>query len=320
MEIKVICERSQSAIVTGILDAEPGVAHVTVAQGISKSPEGGDVIEAVVAREVAEDILHQLAAHGVPRRGEVSLQPMHTMLSESAAAAERSAPGDSSDAVIWDEVVATTGEESRLTFVFLAFLTIACLLATVGVVTDSAVTIVGAMVVSPDFGPLAALAVAFAGRRRGLAVSAGAALGVGFPLAMLVTAALTGFARLIGLFEPNDLNGLQEVAFIYQVGPFSVIVALLAGTAGMIALTSEKSGPLVGVFISVTTVPAAGFAVLAAIAGEWHLCGEALLQLLVNVVGVTVAGTLTLLARRRHIIPSPGTGVHQLRRAPRRRL
>ncbi|MFI7102468.1 DUF389 domain-containing protein [Streptomyces sp. NPDC050161] len=228
------------------------------------------------------------------------------MLSDTAEAAERAAPGDSSDAIIWDELISTTGEESQLSPVFLTFLTIACLLAAVGVITDSAITLVGAMVVSPDFGPLAALAVAIVGGRRDLAARAGLALGVGFPLAMLVTAALTLLARTGGLFEPGELSHLRQVSFIYQVGPFSVIVALLAGAAGMVALTSEKQGALIGVFISVTTVPAAGFAVLAAVAGDWLRCGEAALQLLINLAGVTLAGALTLLMRRRHLIPGTG--------------
>src|SRR5205807_817743 len=78
-------------------------------------------------------------------------------------------------------------EESRLKVTFLAFLVIACLLAAVGVLTDSAVTIVGAMVVGPEFGPLAALAVAIVLRRWDIARRAALALGAGFPLAMVVT-------------------------------------------------------------------------------------------------------------------------------------
>jgi uncharacterized membrane protein len=37
---------------------------------------------------------------------------------------------------------------------------------------------------------------------------------------------------------------------------WSLLVAVLAGIAGVLSLTSAKSGALVGVFISVTTVPA----------------------------------------------------------------
>jgi len=133
--------------------------------------------------------------------------------------------------VIWDELVARTGEESRLSVSFQAFLTIACLLAAIGAITDSPVTVVGAMVLGPEFGPLAAMAVGVVLRRGDLIRRGALALGVGFPLAMALTA-------------------VSAVLFIYEVGPFSFLVALLAGAAGMLALTSAKSTSLVGVFIS----------------------------------------------------------------------
>src|SRR5207248_11137060 len=106
---------------------------------------------------------------------------------DAADEAEEAAPGEGADAVVWQELLARTGEESRLNVTFLAFLTIACLLAAVGVLTDSSVTIVGAMVVGPEFGPLAALAVGLVLRHWQLVRQAAAALCLGFPLAMVVT-------------------------------------------------------------------------------------------------------------------------------------
>jgi uncharacterized membrane protein len=38
---------------------------------------------------------------------------------------------------------------------------------------------------------------------------------------------------------------------------FSFIVALLAGVVGVVSLTEDRSSTLIGVFISVTTIPAA---------------------------------------------------------------
>ncbi|OEV04246.1 DUF389 domain-containing protein [Streptomyces oceani] len=317
LHLRVVCASSVSASVFAFLESEPGVAHLVVTHGVSRRPVG-DVIEAAVAREVAEDVLRRLTELGVPRQGAMSLQPIDAMVSDTADAAERAAPGRGADAVIWEELVATTGEESQLNPVFLGFLTIACLLAAVGVITDSAITLVGAMVVSPDFGPLAALAVSVVGRRGRLGARAGLALCVGFPLAMLVTAALALLARAGGIFEPGDLSGLRQAAFIYEVGPYSIVLALLAGAAGMVALTSEKPGALIGVFISVTTVPAAGFAALATVAGYWSRFGEAAIQLLINLAGVALAGTLTLLVRRRHIVPGAHTATDWLRHAPKR--
>jgi uncharacterized hydrophobic protein (TIGR00271 family) len=231
--------------------------------------------------------------------GAITLEPLDTVLSSAAYHAEDVAGGDGADAVIWDELVSRTREESSLSVTYLMFLCIACLLAAIGVVTDSAITVVGAMVVGPEFGPLAALAVALVQRRMSLARRAGAALLVGFPLAMVVTAVATLGFEALGWVQLTTFSELTEVDFIFRVGPFSFVVALLAGAAGMLSLVSSKSEALVGVFISVTTVPAAGFAVVAATVGDWGVAADSVLQLLVNLLGITSAGVLTLAVYRR---------------------
>ena len=162
-----------------------------------------------------------------------------------------------------------------------------------------AVTVVGAMVVGPEFGPLAALAVALVRRRYDLARRSALALLVGFPLAMGITLLGALAAEAFGLITSASLDNLSQVDFVYQLGPFSLIVALLAGAAGMLSMTSSKSAALVGVFISVTTVPAAGFAVVAATLGRWRIAGESAAQLLVNLTGITVAAFIVLTLRRR---------------------
>lgn len=58
------------------------------------------------------------------------------------------------------------------------------------------------------------------------------------------------------------------------------------------------------VAMAVTTVPAAGFAVVAATAGDWDVVGKSVAQLAVNLVGITVAGVLVLGIRRRHAVAS----------------
>ena len=79
---------------------------------------------------------------------------------------------------------------------------------------------------------------------------------------------------------------------------WSFAVAVLAGIAGVLSLTTDKSGPLVGVFISVTTVPSVGTAALCLGVGAWSEVRGALLQLGINLVGMILAGTLTLLLQR----------------------
>jgi uncharacterized hydrophobic protein (TIGR00271 family) len=258
----------------------------------------GDVIEAAVAREAADDLLGKLCELGIDRSGGVTLEAIDTSLSDAADAAVEAAPGDPQDAVIWDEVVARTGEESRLSVSFQAFLTIACLLAAVGAITNSPVTVVGAMVLGPEFGPLAAVAVGLVLRRGDLVRRGAIALAAGFPLAMAITAIGTLVLDVTGLLSTDQLADLSQVEFIYEVGPFSLIVALLAGAAGMLALTSAKSASLVGVFISVTTVPAAAFASVALVEGRYVQAMQSGLQLAVNLVGIVVAAALVLLLAR----------------------
>lgn len=297
LHLRAICPPEHTAAVVDLLREHPGAAHVVLLPGAAVLPPG-DVIEADVAREAADDMIAALCALGIDHTGGITLEQIDTALSDAADKAEEDAPGDGADAVVWEELLARTGEESRLNLTFLAFLAIACLLAAVGVITDSPVTIVGAMVVGPEFGPLAAVAVGLVRRRWDLVRRASVVLAVGFPLAMLITAGGAALGTAVGLFDASALSGEHQVDFVFDVGPWSLIVALLAGAAGMLSMTSAKSAALVGVFISVTTVPAAGYASVAAILGDWSKAVQSVGQLVVNLVGIVLAAVVVLLVRR----------------------
>jgi uncharacterized hydrophobic protein (TIGR00271 family) len=281
-----------------LLTGHSGVTHLVFHRDAALEPRG-DEITADIARESGNDIVERLKKLGVRERGAITLDVVDTVLSTAAFRAEDEAEGDPADAVIWDELAARTREEATLNVTFLMFLCLACLIAAVGVVTDSPVTVVGAMVVGPEFGPLAALAVALVRRRLYLARRASIALLVGFPVAMLVTGIGVLAGEAVGWIDVNSTRELSEVDFIFQVGPLSFVVAMFAGAAGMLSLVSSKSAALVGVFISVTTVPAAGFAVVAATIGEWDVAAKSAAQLAVNLVGIVVAGVLVLWVHRR---------------------
>ena len=298
LHLRVISPADLTDAVLARLQANPGTAHIIVERGVAVAPKG-DLVQADIARESTDDILAVLSELGLDHRGAITLDTLDTVLSDTADDAQQAAAGDPVDAVVWEELLARTGDDSRLTATFLAFLTVACLIAVVGIVTDSPVTVVGAMVLGPEFGPLAAIAVGLVLRRMDLVRRAALALGVGFPLAMLIAAVGTLLGEWTGLIEVAALGSLQQVDFIYQVGPFSLIVALLAGAAGMLSLTSAKSAALVGVFISVTTVPAAAFAVIAATTSAWRNAAESSVQLLVNLVGIVLAAALVLVVRTR---------------------
>jgi len=99
----------------------------------------------------------------------------------------------------------------------------------------------------------------------------------------------------VGWISLVDVSGPRpSTQFIYSPDKWSFIVALIAGTAGVLSLTSAKSGGLAGVFISVTTVPAAGNIALGIAFGARDEIWTSALQLLVNIAGMALAGWAAL--------------------------
>lgn len=306
LHIRIICPAERSSGVQTVLRDQRGATNLVVLPGAAREPDG-DLIQADVARECVQDIVSALREQGIDESGSISWFAVDTAIGAGTSRAERDAPGEGADAVIWDEVVASTGEDSTLTWTFLAFMVLGCLLAAIGVATDSPITLVGAMVVSPDFGPLAAIAVGLRLRRRDNVQRGVLALVAGFAGAIAVTAAVAVVWRATGLVEAHTLATSADTEFIYQPGWFSILTALVAGAAGTLSLTSAKSAALVGVFISVTTIPAAGNLALDLVFGRFHEAGGSALQLLINLTGIVIASYLVLLARGRPRSPAERT-------------
>jgi uncharacterized hydrophobic protein (TIGR00271 family) len=151
------------------------------------------------------------------------------------------------------------------------------------------------MVLGPEFSPLAGLAVAAVHRRPRIARHSAVSLVAGFVVAIAVTALAALAGRWLGWFDPDVLGADRPATgFITQPDRWSLLVAVLAGIAGVLSLTSTKSGALVGVFISVTTVPAAGEMGLSLALGRSAEFASAATQLGVNLAGILVAATATL--------------------------
>lgn len=294
LHLRVVIPQALSAEVVDVLHGRPGVVAITTTPDTTH----GDVVSAYVARECADDLLTDLRAAGVDRHGLVALDSVEASFGGLAEKAERDAPGEGADAVIWDELYQRIDEDATLTWTYGAFMVLATLLAGIAVVTDSPVTLVGAMVIGPEFGPLAGLAIALLQRRRAIARASLIALVVGFVVAIVIVALAAALGRAVGLVHPSDLAGARETEFIYHPGWFSVITALVAGAAGMLSLSSGKSAALVGVFISVTTVPAAGNAAVAGVLNNWYETWQSLAQLGINLAGITAAAAATLLVLR----------------------
>ncbi|WP_406530605.1 DUF389 domain-containing protein [Streptomyces sp. I8-5] len=298
LHLRLIVPADRTDEVLRLVEDTLGTTHLVVLTGAARDP-AGDMILCDVAREAGDGLISALRRLGIDKSGSITVENMDLTLSAHADRAEEAAPGEGADAVLWEELTEATHEESTFSVTYVAFLTVATMLAACGVMLDNAILIVGAMAVGPEFGPLAGISTALVQRAPRLALRSLYALIGGFAVAMVLTAGFAWLMDAAGLFTRSMVEADRpNTAFIWKPDAMSFVVAFLAGIAGTLSLTSAKSGALIGVAISVTTVPAAANAAVAFSYSDYHQMSGSTTQLLANLGGIVVAGVLTLLVQK----------------------
>ncbi len=278
-----------------MLRDDPRVTNLVVLPGAAQDPVG-DAIACDVAREGASDVVNTLRTLGIDEAGSIAIQTVDAAPTENAQRAEAAAPGSPDDGVVWDIVHTRAEDDARDSWSYYTFLTLATALATIAVIEDSPILVVGAMVVGPEFGLVVAIGFGLALRNVRLSLRALRLLAQGFALAIGFAVVLGLLFRWAGWIDHRTLTGARsQTSFIYHPDHWSLIVALLAGIAGVLSQTTGRATALVGVFISVTTVPAAGNLALGLALWEPPEINGSLAQLGINIAGMSVAGFVTLL-------------------------
>ncbi|MFI6419921.1 DUF389 domain-containing protein [Streptomyces sp. NPDC050842] len=298
LHLRLIVPSDRTQATVDLIESTVGTTHLVVVPAVARDP-AGDVVMCDVAREAGDELLRELRELKIDQDGSIAVEDIDLSLSKRADDAAKEAPGEPADAVIWEQLTGATHEESTLSITYSAFMILATMIAACGVVLDNAILIVGAMAVGPEFGPLAGICTAAVRRAPKLAARSLIALLVGFAVAIVATTVFSLGMDALDLFSREQLDADRpNTSFIWQPDPFSFVVALLAGVAGMLSLTSSKSGALVGVAISVTTVPAGANAAVALSYGEIGQMWGSVEQLLLNLLGIILAGVLTLYAQK----------------------
>lgn len=299
LHVRLIVPPDRSDAVVAHLCADPAVALVTLDRGSAVEPPG-DLITADVAREAADRVIEALRGFAIHRDGSITLNPVDTSISDAAMRAEAAAPGLAGDALVWEEVEAQAREDAVPTPSFFVFMALASIIAACGIIVDSPVLIVGAMVIGPDFGPVAALCVAIVKFRQARLLRAASTLLLGLLAGIVAATLLTLLFRATGLVsEQFQLSERGLTAFISRPDLIAVVVALAAGVAGMLTITEDRAGALVGVLVSVTTIPAAAnIGVAVALDNRTEAWGS-VEQLVVNIGCLVLSGSITLAVQRR---------------------
>jgi uncharacterized hydrophobic protein (TIGR00271 family) len=276
-----------------------GVVNLVVLEGVARNPEGDSLQFDVITAE-ANRVLDELRGLELDRRGSIVIENIDASISELAAQAERREPTKANFSPIWEEGEARIRERGTYRPSWYGLLAIAGIIGAVGILTNSQILVVGAMVVGPEYGAMIGVALGIDKRdavpiRRGLN-----ALLFGFALAIVVTLLFSIVIRAFDL-QPRAFElGIRPVSdLIDSPNAFSVIVAVLAGIVGVLSLTEARASTLIGVFISVTTIPAAADTGLSLAFEDWGEARGAFFQLLVNVVILIAVGAIGLAVLRR---------------------
>lgn len=313
LTVRVACSADLSERCEQILTAAPSLTGLSIYRDAGIEPRG-DVFEAQVERDAVNDLVNALTELGIPQSGSIQIEQPQAWVSQRALRAEQTSPD--ADNVVWAQVIEQAYEQSKVTPIFLAFMTMATLLAAVAVITDSPILVVGAMVLGPEFMSVIALGLALVRGRRALLSQAARTLVIGFAFSIAATVGFVAIARGIGLATLADVSSERPgVSFIYTPNAWSLIVAVIAAAAGVLALTTSQSTGIIGVFISVTTIPAAGNIAVGLVFAQWNQVLGSALQLAINITGMALAGWATLAIRQKM---SERTSRELARRSPRR--
>jgi uncharacterized hydrophobic protein (TIGR00271 family) len=282
-----------------VLDGNPGVLNLVVLPGAARNP-AGDALQFDVITAEANRVLSQLRDLGIDRSGSITIDTVEVSISDVAARAEgRERPGENFSP-IWETVIARIHSLGNYPPSWYALLAIAGLIAAQGILTNSQILIVGAMIVGPEYYAVASVALGINRRERPRIRHGLRALVVGFLLAIVASLLFALIVRGFGL-EPRAYGaGITPVSdLINTPNFFSVVVAVLAGIVGVVSLAESRANTLIGVFVSVTTIPAAADVGVSTVFGRWNEAWGSLEQLLLNLGLLIIVGAIALDVTRR---------------------
>ena len=281
-----------------LLRAEPAVMNLTVHRAGVSRPDG-DAVHFDVLQGAAEEVIGHLRRLGVHQRGSIVLENVDVSLSAHADDVSARQTRFQQFTPVWTQVEARIREGGTYPPSWFALLVIAGLIGAAGILTNSEILIVGAMVVGPEYGAILSLGYGVTCRDSGRVWHAVGALVLGFTLAVAGALLLSLVIRWADLAPKAYQLGIRPVSNLIDTPNwFSFIVALLAGVVGILSITEARSSTLIGVFISVTTIPAAADIGVSLAFGSRNEAWGSTLQLVLNVTVLTVVTILGLPAQR----------------------
>ena len=297
LHVRVVSPAALTGQLADQLTAAAGVQNLVVHPSVVTRPDG-DAVQFDVPEGVANPVFRDLRDLGLDRSSVICVQQVDATLADHALTAGHGALVHER-APVWEMVEATIRAGTAYSPSFYILLVIAGLIGAVGILTNSQILIVGAMVVGPEYSAIMGVALGISNREHGPMWDGLRALLWGFMAAIVITLLFGLAVRWTGRAPAEFLHGTRPVSsLIYVPNVYSVIVAILAGLVGVVSLTEARANALIGVFISVTTIPAAADVGVSLAFSSWKEAGGSVLQLLLNIALLIVVGAAGLSTQR----------------------
>jgi uncharacterized hydrophobic protein (TIGR00271 family) len=296
--VRLVSPPDQTESLVGLLTADSGVANLVVLPGMARRPDG-DAVQFDLQSQSANSVFRRLEALGVDGGGTVGIKQVDTTLGPETARTREHFLVQRDVAPVWEIVEAKIRSDAVYAPSFYILLIIAGLIGAVGILTNSQILVVGAMVVGPEYNAIMAVALGLDKWSKRPVMRGALALLAGFSAAVVITLIFGLIIRWSGRTPKLYLAGVRPVsALIDSPNVFALVVAVLAGIVGVVSLTEARAGALIGVFISVTTIPAAADFGLSLAYSSWSEAWGSAFQLVLNVTVLMVVGALVLRLQR----------------------
>ncbi len=217
------------------------------------------IVSIPLPTNAVEPVLEKLRDAGIEREAYTVVLDAETVISQRFDSLQEKYEKEESngDRIAREELVASAQQLAPEMPVFVIMTIISAVVATAGLLLNDAAVIVGSMVIAPLVGPAMATSVGSVVDDRELFLKGVRQQVAGGVLAIVSAAAFAFVFRLTGVvpFGTQEVFQIEQVRLRLAPDVLSLAVALGAGVAGALSISSGVSAALVGVMIAAALVP-----------------------------------------------------------------
>ncbi len=300
--LKVACPSGLADDVVKVILANPGMGRITHAKA-AEAAEELDIIQTESPEAIVDDVMTQLAAIGDWGDGDITVTQVGTTERYRFARGQAIPMAESDESIGVHQVRRMLRRLVRVDYHYVILMVMAAVIASIGLLADLPIAMVGAMAFSPDLGLLNAMGFAVLIGDGRVMVHGMRSLGFGMLLTIVTAAICTRLLVAISVVEGDPISAIGDRLrdFVSGIDGATITVALAAGAAAMVVFVAERGTAAVGVGVSITTIPAAAYIGIALSDGAWSEVWNGATVLIVNIICVVGAEVLTGIALRNHL-------------------